>query len=320
MVVVAKREDIFGDLACRVGRHHLAKRLRLQVDHSARLLGGGVGSLHWENSEVVPWLAAKAIRLAGLWNRSRRNTLRYEIRDNPIHLRRLPKGLHGLRILHLSDLHIDGMIDGGDRLQETIARLVFDLCVITGDFRFLTFDRDRAALERTARLAETLACPLGVAGVLGNHDFIEMVPALERAGVRMLLNEALPIDRDGDRLWLLGIDDVHYYGVGDVPEACRGVPAGAFRLLLSHSPEIYREAARAGIDVLLAGHTHGGQICLPGGVPVLTNAACPREYVRGPWRHGDLIGYTSRGTGSSGVAARLSCPPEITVHRLLSGA
>ncbi len=316
--VVVETEDLFEQLVGRIGRHYLAKRLRLQVDHTARFFGAGLGPFHWENIGVIPWLAEQGLKLSGLWARAHANALDFEMRTNRFIHPRLPRQAHGLRILHLSDLHIDGMPDDGARLREIVSGLEFDLCVLTGDFRFLTFDRDRPALENTAALVEALACPLGVVGVLGNHDFIEMVPALESAGIRMLLNEALAIDLGGDPLWILGIDDVHFYGVGDLRAAARGVPDDAYRILLSHSPEVYRDAAEVGVDLLLAGHTHGGQICLPGGVPILTNAACPRQYVSGPWQHGRMSGYTSRGTGSSGVMARLFCPPEITIHQLMS--
>ena len=90
-------------------------------------------------------------------------------------------------------------------------------------------------------------------------------------------------------------------------------------MLLSHTPELYRQAAHAGFDLMLCGHTHGGQICLPGGVPVLTNADCPRRYCAGRWRHHRMHGYTSRGTGVSMVDVRLNCPPEVTLHRLRRG-
>ena len=92
-------------------------------------------------------------------------------------------------------------------------------------------------------------------------------------------------------------------------------------ILLSHSPETHREAAALGYDLQLSGHTHGGQICLPGGIPILHNApGCRRELIAGPWREGSMLGYTSRGAGAAGVAARFFCPPEITIHTLRSRA
>ncbi|MGB3390432.1 MAG: hypothetical protein WBA88_20910, partial [Pseudaminobacter sp.] len=91
----------------------------------------------------------------------------------------------------------------------------------------------------------------------------------------------------------------------------------SFSVLLSHTPEIYRQAAHAGFDVLLAGHTHGGQICLPGGVPITLDAKLPRAMGAGAWIYNDMVGYTSVGAGTSIVAARLNCPPEITLHQFV---
>ena len=92
------------------------------------------------------------------------------------------------------------------------------------------------------------------------------------------------------------------------------MPAGAFSILLSHTPEIYRQAAHAGFDVLLAGHTHGGQICLPGGIPITLDSNLPRTMGAGAWMYHGMTGYTSVGAGSSVVAVRLNCLPEITLH------
>jgi predicted MPP superfamily phosphohydrolase len=86
--------------------------------------------------------------------------------------------------------------------------------------------------------------------------------------------------------------------------------------LLSHTPETYRHAAYADFNLMLCGHTHGGQICLPGGVPVITDADVPRALARGAWRYQNLVGYTSAGAGSCIVDVRINCPPEITLHRL----
>jgi predicted MPP superfamily phosphohydrolase len=94
------------------------------------------------------------------------------------------------------------------------------------------------------------------------------------------------------------------------------VPDGAPAILLSHTPELYRQAAHAGFDFFLCGHTHGGQICLPGGVPVILEAKIPRRLGSGAWSHGPMQGYTSRGAGTSVVDVRFNCPGEITLHRL----
>jgi uncharacterized protein len=135
-------------------------------------------------------------------------------------------------------------------------------------------------------------------------------------GVRMLLNESVAIERGPDRIYLAGIDDAHFYRVDNIEKAAGGLRPGEFSILLSHTPEIYRQAAHAEFDLLLCGHTHGGQICLPGGIPVTLSAVLPRAMGRGAWRHGDMAGYTSAGAGTALVPARYNCPPEITLHQL----
>lgn len=109
-----------------------------------------------------------------------------------------------------------------------------------------------------------------VYGVLGNHDTILMVPGLEEMGIHVLLNEYEPITRGADTIYLAGIDDAHYYRMDNLEKAVGKIPQGEFTILLSHTPGIYRQAARAGFDLLLSGHTHGGQICLAARSPSLS--------------------------------------------------
>ena len=154
--------------------------------------------------------------------------------------------------------------------------------------------------------------------MLGNHDTILMVPELERAGIIVLLNESVPIRRNecDAEITLAGVDDAHYFCADNLEKAAAGIPANSFSILLSHTPEIYRNAEQFGFNLMLSGHTHGGQICLPGGIPLKLNAIIPRRMGAGPWRQGTLNGYTATGVGTSIVAVRFNCPPEVTLHRL----
>ena len=115
---------------------------------------------------------------------------------------------------------------------------------------------------------------------------------------------------------LAGIDDPHYFATDNLALAYEGIPDEAVSVLLSHSPEIYRDAAYVGFDVTLCGHTHAGQICLPGSIALTYNSAAPRFTGGGSWSFDLMQGYTYAGTGSSVVPARFNCPPEITLHRL----
>jgi hypothetical protein len=160
------------------------------------------------------------------------------------------------------------------------------------DYRGPTFGPFDAAIEGMRRLQPRLRTPLY--GVLGNHDTIRMVPDLEDMGVRVLLNECEPISRGKDRIFLAGIDDAHYFRVDNIEKAAASIPHEGFSILLSHTPEIYRQAAHAGFDLLLSGHTHGGQICLPGGIPITLDSVLPRYMGSGAWTYHNTAGYTCR--------------------------
>ncbi len=254
--------------------------------------------------------------MLGLYGHANRHFRNIAVRRNTVHLRRLPPALEGYRMLHLSDLHID--LDPGlvDVWIQRLKPLEYDVCVITGDFRNQTFGSSRPVLRLMRRLRQHIKAP--IFAVLGNHDFLESVEPLEALGIRFLLNEHTLLRHAGAALALIGIDDPNIYRTHDLSRALAGVPAGVPRILLSHSPSIFKEAMAAKLDFVLAGHTHGGQICLPGGWIVLRNDSSPRRLLRGAWRVGDTQGYTSPGTGSCGVPLRLFCQPEITLHVLQS--
>ena len=172
----------------------------------------------------------------------------------------------------------------------------YDIAVLTGDYRAATYGAYDTTLEGLGRLRPHLKGP--VYGVLGNHDSIRMVPGMEAMGIRMLLNESETIRRGDQAIHLAGIDDAGFYGVDNIQKAGEAIPHGGFAVLLSHTPEVYRQAAHAGFHLMLSGHTHGGQICLPGGFALTLDAGVPRRYGAGAWVHEAMAGYTSTGTGS----------------------
>jgi predicted MPP superfamily phosphohydrolase len=306
--------DVSGRLDERLGRIHARQRLGIEDDHEAQVFGQGLNFFHLENWYSIHAMIRSGLRLAGLYGRGRRNAARVQLRVNNPVFASLPRGFEGFRILHLSDLHTDMSQAAMDRVIELVSDLDYHICVLTGDFRARTFGPFDAALEGVARVRAALKGP--IYGVLGNHDTVRMVPALEDLGVRMLLNEFEPIERGSERIYLAGIDDAHFFRVDNIEKAVADVPANAFSILLSHTPEIYRQAAHAGIDLLLAGHTHGGQICLPGGIPITLDSNLPRAMGAGAWKYHEMIGYTSVGAGSSVVAVRFNCAPEVTLHIL----
>jgi predicted MPP superfamily phosphohydrolase len=276
----------------------------------------GRGSLIKGNMGFLCSALAAGLRLTGLRSRGEKNALSPVIRDIRLSYDNLPEGFCGFRILHLSDLHADGLEGLAERISDGVRGLSVDLCVLTGDYRFAVSGTCRNVYPNMEKILQSVTARHGVIGILGNHDVSEEIPELERLGVRMLVNEAHELRHDRESVWVIGLDDPHYYGCDDLQGALQDVPADAFKILLVHTPEIIDEAEQQGIHLYLCGHTHGGQICLPWLGPLFVNANCTRKFVRGVWRHGKLQGYTTAGVGTSGVPVRFFCPPEIGVIEL----
>jgi predicted MPP superfamily phosphohydrolase len=304
-------------LAARIGLLHLRQRQGIQRDHVTQIFGRGRNFFHIENWYSVHALIRLAMRVTGFYGRGQRNLVDIRVRHNCVRIPGLPTPFSGFTLLHLSDLHLDMHPPFVHGLIERLHNIEYDVCVITGDFRARTYGGYQEATGIMGRVRTHLNG--AVYGVLGNHDFIEMVPALEALDIHMLLNESVALERKGAAIFLAGIDDPHYYRMDNLEKAASDIPVDAVSILLSHSPEVYRHAAHAGFDLMLCGHTHGGQICLPGGIPLSYNMGCPRHLGRGPWRYHGLQGYTSVGAGSCVVEARFNCPPEITLHTLYPG-
>ncbi len=303
-------------LAARLGPVHLRQRLEMESSHESTVADGIFTQQPLEDQRIVQRLVRWTLKCAGLYGRGQRNARRLHVRNHDVELPHLPAAFQGFRILQISDPHLDWDPAFADVLIRRLRELEYDLCVLTGDFRAKTYGPHVKAVKELARLRPHLEGQ--VYGVLGNHDSVMMLPAIEDLEVAMLVNESVAIEREDARLYLAGIDDPHYFCLDNFEDAAKNIPVGDVSILLSHSPEPYRRAAGAGFDLMLSGHTHGGQICLPGGIPLITNASCPRRYCRGAWRYRDLRGYTSVGSGSSLLDVRFNCPPEITIHRLLA--
>jgi len=261
-------------------------------------------------------LLKAGVKFSGQYQRGVANALSPVVRHVPMEFAGLPGGLEGFRILHLSDLHIDGVEGLAEIVAERISLLPVDLCVLTGDYRYQMYGPCDAVYPRMRRILSGVRSRHGVVGILGNHDCAEIAVELEQAGVRMLINEAVGVGSPDRGLWVVGVDDSHYYDCADLAGAMAEVPAGAFRLLLAHSPDMYDEAAGAHIDLYLTGHTHGGQIRVPFLGPLVVHSAAPRPYISGHWIHSGMKGYTSAGVGCSLVPVRFGCPPEIVVIEL----
>jgi len=306
--------ELYDYLERRVGKAHLRQRVAVEIEHEADRFGQGQTFFNIENWKVAGLAVGLALRLTGLTARGRANVLDFRIRRNLLVLPHLPAPFEGFTVLQLSDLHLDSLEEFPGRLAAAVAGLEYDLCLLTGDYRFLTRGPHEPAMAGLGQLLG--AINREVYGILGNHDTLLMARPMEEMGVRLLINESARIERSGEAIYLAGIDDPHYYAAENLALAYEGIPDEAVSLLAAHSPEIYRRAAHTGFDVMLCGHTHAGQICLPGSFALTYNSSAPRFTGAGGWSYDLMQGYTSAGTGSSVFPARFNCPPEITLHRL----
>ena len=310
--------NVVEQLELRLGRLHSKLRLGIEADHEAQVFGQGINYFHFENLQFSHAVVQTCLRLTGLYKRGCKNAARPILSENYIRSKRLPKAFHGFSILHLSDLHVEISEPAISQIRSMLPNIDYDICVLTGDYRAQTWGPYQAALAGTALLCAAIKKP--IFGVLGNHDTIRMLPSLEAMGIRMLMNECTAIEKGNDRIKIAGIDDAHFYRADNIEKAASDIASGEFSILLSHTPEVYQQAAHAEFDLLLSGHAHGGQICLPGGIPITLASVLPRRLGAGAWTYHGLTGYTSAGAGTSIAPVRFNCPPEITVHRLISTA
>jgi hypothetical protein len=257
-----------------------------------------------------------SLRALGLYNRGVKNALSPVLREFEIAFNTLPVSFDRLRILHLSDFHFRDSPEFRDMLLGLVGAVGADLCVLTGDYRFNTRYPVRRAFAEMRVLRKALRAPMGVYGILGNNDHSKFVGTFKTLGIEMLVNSGVLLNRGTQSIAIAGVDDSHEFFCDAVDTAVEDIPEGVFTLMLAHSPEAAPRAAARGVDLYLCGHTHGGQICLPGIGPLHLNARCPRNRGGGFWRCGEMQGYTNRGIGTAAIPVRFGCPPEAAVITL----
>jgi predicted MPP superfamily phosphohydrolase len=290
-------------------------RLDKELEYQATKRYGGKSPQRARAFRMLVRAAAWGLQRVGQYERGVRNANGLVLRQLELGFPHLPRAFDGFSILHVSDPHFDGMSGLDQRVLETLERRVFDLCVLTGDYRMALHGPIQPAMDALQRLVGGLRARDGIIGVLGNHDSVHMVEPMEKMGVRVLVNEAVVLERHSQRVQLIGTDDVHYYRT-DQALGALSVAREAFSIVLVHSPELCEAAAVAGAELYLCGHTHAGQICLPGGFPIIRQLTAGHRYYRGSWCHRGMRGVTSSGVGTSGIPVRFNTRPELIAIRL----
>lgn len=233
-----------------------------------------------------------------------------------ITLPRLPKKLDGFKIIHLSDIH-HSPFTSFEHIARTVKianRLRPDMFVLTGDY----VSHETSYIKPVADLMGELKSEFGTYACLGNHDHWTdpdlVVKSFRQAGVKMLVNEGIRFEANGASFWVAGVDD-HMVGKTDLPAALKGSFPDEMKLLLAHNPIIFRRSVRAGIDLTLSGHTHGGQVRVRDAQKRLIRR---RKLSNGLHHRKDSQIYITRGIGTVVLPVRYQCPPEITLLELRS--
>src|SRR6266545_4327561 len=263
-------------------------------------------------------LRALALNLSEAARSALTEPFRLTIEHQRIPLRRLPREFDGFRIVQLSDIH-HSPFTSREQIERAVATansLQPDIVALTGDY----ISKEREYAAPCAELLGRLRARHGVYAVLGNHDHwtdASLITDLFRAeGMTVLVNQGMRFENHGAAFWLAGVDDT-MVGLEDLSLALAGARENEMKLLLAHNPIILRRAAHAGVDLVLSGHTHGGQVSLrsersPSGKP-------RRRLLKGLARQGETQIYVSRGLGTVVLPIRYGCPPEVSLLELRCG-
>src|SRR2546421_5470700 len=237
------------------------------------------------------------------------------VERHAIALKRLPRSLDGLKVVHLSDIH-HGPFTGREQVERAVEvanSLQPDIVALTGDY----ISHEREYVRPCAEMLGRLRARCGVYAVLGNHDnWVDaalVTDLFSAEGIRVLVNEGLRFEDRGASFWLAGVDDT-MVGLEDLPLALAGSRSDELKLLLAHNPIILRRAARAGVDLVLSGHTHGGQVTIRS--ERSASGRPRRRLLRGLGRQGETQIYVTRGVGTVILPVRYGCPPEVSVLEL----
>jgi predicted MPP superfamily phosphohydrolase len=231
-------------------------------------------------------------------------------RQRSIALPRLPARCDGLRVLHVSDPHLHPRNDIRSAIIARAAAASPDVVAVTGDlvagWRGLPLARD--LLAQLAARWPTYVVP-------GNADrwadrFDRHIRRWAETGAVVLMNRGQPLRASDDAFWIAGVDDPHRYR-DDPRRALAQAPPEAFKLLLAHSPEVVEHRGALAADLILTGHTHGGQVRLPGVGALLTRSRLGRRWAHGVHRRGGAVVIVTAGIGTTRLGVRFWCPPEM---------
>jgi predicted MPP superfamily phosphohydrolase len=256
------------------------------------------------------------LKVTGILKIGRKQALKIELNRNKISSSRI--GIKPLRILHISDLHLDEGVLDIELLKWKIKEAgSYHFAVVTGDL-VTGWPEDSPTQEKIRTVLGLLKPQYKTLFVLGNHDSHKCVAPLEKMGITVLTNqiyEMAPVDFSYG-IQFIGTDDPHYFYTDDSIKVMQETHKNYYKIALVHTPELYKAAQENEIDFYLCGHTHAGQFSLPGGFAPMKRVYRGKRFYKGKWNYKTMNGYTSSGLGTSTITARFFTTAEVTLHEI----
>jgi uncharacterized protein len=245
-----------------------------------------------------------------------------KISNQKISTSKLPAGI-SFKLLHLGDLHLERLSIREEKVNKIIQETGADAILFSGDYLCLSSIRDKQSWKDLKQVLQIWDAPLGTFGVTGSPavDLPENFPSLlEGTPVKLLMDEKVILNKDGSSIEVIGLNCTHKPHL-DAPrlKSLTRESGISFRILLHHSPDIAPHLSNDGVDLQLAGHTHGGQVCFPFIGPIFTGSLYGLKFKSGKYQLNNLVLYITRGLGMEGLSAprvRFLCPPEIVVWEI----
>lgn len=283
----------------------------LELDSVKHKKNGKRSQSHWSTFERLLRVITFGLKITGFDKLGKKNALDIKKKELLISSKNLPKSFDGFSVLHLSDLHIDSLPDLPKAISKAIGDETYDICVITGDYRFDTDGAFKHLVEPLKEVTSNIKSKHGILAILGNHDTCKMLNYEDELQTNFLINESHSIKRNGETLTFTGTDDPFKYFTQSAVDALEAQNEG-FKIALVHTTELADIASQNGYDLYLCGHTHAGQICFPGGIPLITHQYEGKNFYSGLWEMDEMKGHTSPGCGVSGIPIRFFSRGEVT--------
>lgn len=283
--------------------HHLSQK-REDWENRRYILQKQLSQHSSQRRKIIQTIAKTfPISLFDAWGRKNMHNIKHN--EVTFYFDNLPKKFHNFSILHISDPHFNADNKLTDSICEIVSGTNCDLTVLTGDYQFGYGKHPPESINGVLQVANATPSRLPLLAILGNHDQTDIVTHCENERINFLTNQLVSIQHEDEEILIYGIDETL------LPNDFKKNQE-QFGICLGHNVEYAESIAQQGWDLMLGGHSHGGQICLPFGKPIFLSVEFNHHIAIGEWNDFGMQGYTSKGCGTSGLPWRFNCNAEIT--------